>query len=65
MMEGGGREGEAFPPTLLSKEKAAMKIIINRMANSDDDGRTLDMTPDGEFRTPPPMPWSARILRYA
>ncbi|MCC6718930.1 MAG: hypothetical protein IT555_13690 [Acetobacteraceae bacterium] len=42
-----------------------MKIIINRMVNSDDDGRTLDMTPDGEFRTPPPMPWSARILRYA
>ena len=28
MMEGGGREGEAFPPTLLNKEKAAMKIII-------------------------------------
>jgi hypothetical protein len=37
-----------------------------------DDGRTLDMTPDGEFVAPPrggypgaQAPWSARLLRAA
>ena len=37
-----------------------------------DDGRTLDMTPEGEFVSPPPYgapgrntPWANRLLRYA
>ncbi len=44
-----------------------MKIIINRVLDSrfGENGRTIDMTPEGEFRSPPPMPWSAKILRYA
>ena len=42
-----------------------MKIILQRMVNAGDDGRTIDMTPDGQFRTPPPTPWASRILRYA
>lgn len=44
-----------------------MKIIINRVLDSrpGEEDRTIDMTPQGEFRTPPPAPWSARILRYA
>lgn len=25
----------------------------------------IDMTPDGQFRAPPPTPWATRILRYA
>lgn len=28
-------------------------------------GPTLDMTPEGEFRTPPRTPWSVKLLRYA
>lgn len=28
-------------------------------------GPTLDMTPEGEFRTPPPTPWATKLLRYA
>ena len=39
-----------------------MKILLHRAG---DDGRILDMTPDGKFRTPPPTPWASRILRYA
>jgi len=42
-----------------------MKFIIQRIGTPGDDGRTLDMTPDGQFRTPPQAPWAARILRYA
>ena len=42
-----------------------MKIILQRMVNAGDDGRTIDMTPDGQFRGPPPTPWASRILRYA
>ena len=42
-----------------------MKFIIHRIGTPGDDGRTLDMTPDGQFRTPPQAPWAARILRYA
>lgn len=42
-----------------------MRIIIHRMTRPDSGGPTLDMTPDGEFRTPPQMPWSQRILRGA
>lgn len=47
-----------------------MKINIQR--TRPDDGRTLDMTPDGEFVSPPPggyggarTPWSSRLLRTA
>jgi len=58
----------------------SMKIYIKRFRDArDDDGRTLDMTPDGEFRSPPPgagwppnggmggpaTPWADRLLRYA
>ena len=28
-------------------------------------GPTLDMTPDGEFREPPPGPFAARVFRVA
>jgi Flp pilus assembly protein TadB len=28
-------------------------------------GPELDMTPDGQFRTPPRATWSQRVLRYA
>ena len=42
-----------------------MKIILQRMVNAGDDGRTIDMTPEGQFRGPPPTPWASRILRYA
>lgn len=44
-----------------------MKFIINRPAPGQfgADPRTIDMTPGGEFRSPAPAPWSARILRYA
>ena len=41
-----------------------MKIIIDR-GNDPAAGPVLDMTPDGQFRTPPPTPWASRILRYA
>lgn len=47
-----------------------MKIPIQRFRP--DDGRTLDMTPDGEFTTPSAHgfpaagpPWSMRLLRAA
>ncbi len=47
-----------------------MKIHIQRFRP--DDGRTLDMTPDGEFVSPPgggyrrgQLPWSSRLLRAA
>ncbi len=42
-----------------------MRFIIHRVGETQSGGPTIDMTPEGEFRTPPPMPWSARILRYA
>lgn len=42
-----------------------MKFIINRVPDPRLGGRTIDMTPDGEFRTPPPVPWSVKVLRWA
>ncbi len=39
-----------------------MKIILRRPA---DDARTIEMTPDGRFRTPPPTPWATKLLRWA
>jgi hypothetical protein len=39
-----------------------MKLIIRRLT---DDGRTIDMTPDGQFRAPPPTPWATKLLRWA
>lgn len=39
-----------------------MNINIRRMA---EDGRTIDMTPDGQFRAPPPTPWATKLLRWA
>ena len=41
-----------------------MKIIINR-GNESGAGRVLDMTPDGQFRGPPPTPWATKVLRVA
>ena len=48
-----------------------MKIHFQRFRS--DDGRTLDMTPEGEFVSPPPgsgfpdanTPWANRLLRAA
>lgn len=40
-----------------------MKIIFPRDPRLG--GPTLDMTPEGEFRTPPPTPWATKLLRYA
>lgn len=42
-----------------------MKISIHRMVNAGEDGRTIDMTPDGQFRAPPPTPWATKLLRWA
>lgn len=39
-----------------------MKIVIQRQVSDD---RTLDMTPDGEFVTPPPRPWTDRMIGWA
>lgn len=43
--------------------QGAMKMIFLRDPRPG--GPTLDMTPDGAFRTPPPAAWSAKLLRYA
>ncbi len=43
--------------------QGAMKMIFLRDPRLG--GPTLDMTPEGEFRTPPRAPWSAKLLRYA
>lgn len=40
-----------------------MKIIFPRDPRLG--GPTLDMTPDGQFRAPPPTPWATKLLRYA
>jgi hypothetical protein len=50
-----------------------MRIYIKRFRDRRDDGRVLDMTPEGEFRTDPPewnapiqdAPWATRVMRYA
>jgi nitrogen fixation-related uncharacterized protein len=45
-----------------------MKMIFLRDPRPDASsmgGPTLDMTPEGEFRTPPRAPWSVKLLRYA
>jgi hypothetical protein len=41
----------------------AMKMIFLRDPRMG--GPTLDMTPEGEFITPPRATWSAKLLRYA
>jgi len=40
-----------------------MKMIFPRDPRPG--GPTLDMTPRGEFRTPPSTPWATKLLRYA
>lgn len=39
-----------------------MKIVIQRVVQDD---RTLDMTPDGAFVTPPARPWFDRLIGWA
>lgn len=39
-----------------------MKIVIQRSVSDD---RTLDMTPDGAFVTPPARPWFDRLVGWA
>ena len=39
-----------------------MKIVIQRSVAAD---RTLDMTPDGAFVTPPVRPWTDRLIAWA
>ena len=41
----------------------AMKMIFLRDPRLG--GPTLDMTPEGEFVTPPRATWSAKLMRYA
>jgi hypothetical protein len=44
---------------------STMKVYIHRMTGERLGVPTLDMTPEGEFRTPPQPTWAQRILRAA
>jgi uncharacterized RDD family membrane protein YckC len=42
-----------------------MRVIIHRVTDNRQGGPTLDMTPEGEFRTPPKPSWAQRVLAGA